>query len=394
MKKITRSFIAVLMAMLMALGLSLSVSAAAADDFSAPADYTLRFNEDGKFKLIIFSDCQDFVLADARMLKFMEAAVEAEQPDLAVFLGDNLVQPVAFLHEQAARTLMAPLAKRGIPFAYVFGNHDAERISKELIHKSFLKSGATCLTYDAAPDITGFGNCNLPILASGSDEIAFNLWMIDSNMYDEVNGGYDYVHEDQIAWYQQTSQALEAQAGHKVNSLMFQHIILPEIFDCMVPATQEDENAVQYNGQFYLRQLLDENNISTEHFGEKPAPSKTNSGFFSAIVERGDVLGIATGHDHINSFIARKDGIDLIQVSGMSFSSYGDEAIRGYRTITLDESDTTSYETEVHTYKEYYPDENRMNVAFELVKGYLQELFKIFNTLMKTITNIIKIAKK
>jgi hypothetical protein len=48
---------------------------------------------------------------------------------------------------------------------------------------------------------------------------------------DDGGGEYDWVRKDQIDWYAAASQALEAQAGAKVPSLAFQHIIVPEIYD-------------------------------------------------------------------------------------------------------------------------------------------------------------------
>ena len=80
----------------------------------------------------------------------------------------------------------------------------------------------------------GSGTHNLPIYASKGNDIKFNLWLFDSNDYDRENGGYDYVHQDQIDWYVKTSEELEKKAGHPVPSIAFQHIIVPEVAEHLV----------------------------------------------------------------------------------------------------------------------------------------------------------------
>lgn len=352
----------------------------------------LIFDEEGKFRIAVFADCQDDVFPDARMLKMIEYCIETEKPDFVVLDGDNICQPVYALHNQAATTLLESLAKAGVPFGFVFGNHDAETLSKDLIMQSFHNCGATCLTYNSDDSITGLGNSNLPVMSSdGSGEIAFNLFLIDSNMYDEVNGGYDYVHEDQIEWYRNTSLALEEAAGEKVYSLVFQHIIVPEIFDLMVEV-EESEKQYTYNGKHYKYEFIDGVTKSCENFGEHPCPPNTNHGQVDAMLERGDVLGIVTGHDHTNSFVVNYNGIDFIQTPGITFQSYGAKEARGYRIIDIDEADTSTYTTYVVKYADVF-DDGEKAITLEIIQVTIREFFKLFTTLFKTIGNIIGIAR-
>ena len=65
------------------------------------------------------------------------------------------------------------------------------------------------------------------------------------------------------------------------------------------------------------------------------------------------MLGIATGHDHKNSFVIPYRGLDIVQTPTASFGSYGDDN-RGARVITLDESDLSDYETDVIFFRDYY----------------------------------------
>lgn len=301
----------------------------------------LQFNSDGKFKILIFADCQDDASPKSEMISFMNDMLDYTKPDLVVFTGDNVYVSTKSSFDKGAKAIIDPLISRGIPYAYTFGNHDDQLgVSKEYQHSVYMSLG-TCLTYDANPSMTGFGTCNLPIKSSDGTDTAFNLWMIDSNTYDGSN--YDNVHQDQLDWITSTNAALTASVGHPVNSLAFQHIIVPEAYDLLV---ENPNGSKTYNGKKYEQTL---NEKAKGYLGEFPCPPAVNSGELDTLAQMGGVLGIVTGHDHSNSFIGTVKGVDLIQTAGMSFQSYGDSNVRGCRLITLDESDTTKYESRTFT---------------------------------------------
>lgn len=309
---------------------------------SAEFDGKLRFGSDGKFKILVFADCQDDDSPYQKMIDLINDALDNEKPDMVVFTGDNVVVSSDNKFRTGAQKIIQPLIDRGIPYAYTFGNHDDEYgVSKEYMHSVYSSLGY-CLTYDAKPSLNGFGNCNIPVYSSKGDEIAFNLWIIDSLTY--ADGGYDHVREDQIQWYKETSIALEQQAGHKVNSIMFQHIALPEIYNLL---TESSTGTKTYLGKKYSQNL---NSNATGYLGEFPCPPAVNGGQFDALVERGDVLGVVTGHDHSNSFHGKYKGIGFLQMPGITFESYGDSKCRGYGVIEIDERDTSTYSTHTVTY--------------------------------------------
>ena len=67
-----------------------------------------------------------------------------------------------------------------------------------------------------------------------------------------------------------------------------------------------------------------------------------NSGIYAAVLERGDVLGLYCGHDHINSYSGNYYGIELGYSPGTGFNPYGlpgaeKNRMRGARVFTLDE---------------------------------------------------------
>ncbi len=388
--------------------IALAVCCLPAGVFAADETPTLSFDSSGEFKIIVFADCQDDMVPRKAMIMEMERALDEFKPDLVVFTGDNQQGLITkTLVYSAIKNLLKPVISRGIPFAFTFGNHDAEEVDRETQLKIY-QSFDGCLTYDDAPDMTGCGTCNLPIYASdGSGNVKFNLWMIDSNMYDDERGGYDYVHQDQLDWYVAKSNALAAaNGGQKVPSIAFQHIPVQEIYNMLEPG---DTEKYGYNVSLALNEQL-----ATGHLGEWPCPPSYNSGQLSTMSNQGDVLAIVTGHDHINSFVGTYGGIDFLQTQGIGFQTYGDEQ-RGCRLITLNEANPWDYETQTYDFAHFFgTDEYAQYVylyygsevpnIFPFLNGFLDKrmqsdkaadtlakiksLFETYNTVKETIESI------
>ena len=175
---------------------------------SGAEDDVLRFRKNGTFKILVLADVQDVYPIEEGMISFINEALDYAKPDLVVFDGDNIVTEDVRAYEQ----LLTPLAERDVPFTFVFGNHDVERenFTAEQQLAEYQKYDG-CLAYDADPALHGCANHNLLIYSSKGNDIAFNLWMFDSNDYlDGIKGtGYDYVHKDQLDWYKRKSDKLK-----------------------------------------------------------------------------------------------------------------------------------------------------------------------------------------
>ncbi len=310
----------------------------------------LRFNADGKFKIVIFSDTQDRYVVHPRLTQIMTQALRRENPDLVVFTGDQTEQNIQDPEVDFRRSLeqiLAPVVEADVPYAFVYGNHDdqsavsGQRTDKEAMLRVYQSIG-DCRTTDPAPSIFGTGTCNIPIYSSDGNDMAFNLWMVDSNTYQNpanASGGYDNPHADQLAWMQAKQAEITAAEGHVVPSFVFQHIPMPEIYNLL----KEDSNGGKtYNGKKYALQAAE--GVSGR-VGEWPCPcyDYLNTGEFNALKQMGGVLNVFTGHDHLNDFYGTYDGITMTAVPGMTYLNYGDEAVRGYGVIELDENDLENY---------------------------------------------------
>ncbi|MBR6510143.1 MAG: metallophosphoesterase [Clostridia bacterium] len=314
---------------------------------TASAEQTPLKFKDGKFKVVIFSDVQDQYPVHQRVLNIMKQAIERENPDLVVFLGDmteiNTKDPEVD-YRKTVTQILGPVVEAGIPYSIVFGNHDpqsgAEGVpvaDKEALLRVWQSIG-DCRTIDADPDLWGTGTCKIPIYASNSNDLAFNLWMVDSGSYqdpEDTSSGYDNPHADQLAW-------MEANNDAGVNSLVFQHIPMPETWNLYV----EDENGKgSYGNKKYAMQLKDGVVGSTGEFPHS-IYADDNTGEYATLKRMGNVLGVFSGHDHLNDFSGKfeEDGVEITAVPGMTYFNYGDEAIRGYGVIELDENDLSDYD--------------------------------------------------
>lgn len=298
-----------------------------------------------KFKIMQIADTQEGKKVSPDTLALINAAIEKELPDLVVYSGDQIWNPAAFKGNRSTVRdvlfkLTEPAHSRGIPFTVCFGNHDRQvGLSNEEqleIYRSFPH-----FVGDSAKGIDGCANHVIEIASGG--EIRFLLYCIDSNT--SLRVGYDNVHENQIEWYRNTRDEYEKKCGRLIPSIVIQHIPVPEVFELLSEVRRGTKGAVQgfrnHAGKWYA---LNKDRVNANGFmRESPADPMENSGEFDAMAEKGDVVGIYFGHDHINSFNGKVRGIDVGYTQGAGFHIYGPGLDRGVRMINL--SDDGTFET-------------------------------------------------
>ncbi|MDD6728061.1 MAG: metallophosphoesterase [Eubacteriales bacterium] len=323
----------------------------------------MRFNSDGKFKIMQITDMQEIPAVSADTINLLEAAVEAEKPDLVVYTGDQIKgYGVTYkgkgkeLEQSVAKTistLLEPVTKRNIPFAVTFGNHDRQvGISNADQFNDIYKALPNCIGQQAE-GIDGGGTYNIPIKASdGSDRDVFNLYLFDSGT-DAKGGGYEAFDKNIIEWYKKTRDELKEKNGNFVPSIVFQHIPLPEYYNVLKQVKKNEKGAIQafrtHKNEFYK---LGDTCRKGDMLEEPPSIPDINNGEFDAISEKGDVLAVFVGHDHKNSFVGRYKNVDLGFTQSSGFNVYGNRTKRGVRCFVLDESKPNSYETYTRTYEE------------------------------------------
>ena len=309
-------------------------------------DATLRFRSDGSFRIVQFTDTQDDQDIDPRTVRLMEAVLEDQAPDLVVFSGDNVRSGPQTPEDvrTAIRHIALSVDSRGIPWVITFGNHDEDHTSatgmdKEALLEEYM-SYAHNINRVGPAGVTGTGNMQTTVLSSTGDEAVFSLWFLDSGMYspdsvggqatsDDELGGWDVIRHNQVAWYYETSLALEEEHGAPIPGLAFFHIPLPE---------------------FHLMWECRENHGVVGELNEPVSSGPFNSGLFAAMQERGDVKGVFVGHDHINDFEGDYFGIRLGYAANTGFGTYGldgdeENRMRGARVFVLTERDPANFES-------------------------------------------------
>ena len=278
----------------------------------------LKFNKDGKFKIVQFTDVH-WIAGDPRTDvagEMMNRILDEEKPDLVIYTGDIIYGGVA---EDGLRKALEPVISRGIPFAATFGNHDDEhKLSRKEVFE-FIKTMPGNLT-STTEGIKGVTNFILPVKSSTGNNDAATLYVFDSNSYSTIKGvkGYGWIGHDQVQWYLENSRRIKtANGGDTLTALAFFHIPLPEYFEAVKEGT-----VFMYGNRM-----------------EKVCCPEINTGLFAAMLEQGDVIGTFAGHDHINDYAVKWKGIMLCygRYTGGSTVYHGIPGGNGARIIELTE---------------------------------------------------------
>ncbi len=297
---------------------------------SQSARNSLFFNENGKFKIVQFTDIhmKEYKETSDSVIRIIETVLNREEPDLVVFTGDIVTSENV---EKAWITVVQPIINRKIPWAAVFGNHDQEHgYSNKRIMDYLITLPFNCSQL-GPKDISGAGNYVLEIKAAKRKQTKAILYCLNSNAYTEDRenpeiGKYDWIKFDQINWYRETSEKYTQRNGNiPFPALAFFHIPLPE-----------------YKIVQQMKSTIGDNE-------ENVASPVINSGMYNAMLEMKDVMGVFVGHDHNNNYIGCLNGICLAYGCKTGLESYGSQE-KGARVIELYE-DGRKFDTWIHTLK-------------------------------------------
>lgn len=295
----------------------------------------LRVNEDGSFRVLVFSDVHFYSAAElsaSDTLKYINDIVDKENPNLVLFSGDiwwglNTEKMV----RDYVKVLVKHIEEKKIPWAHVYGNHDDEinygghytsipQSEQQKICEEF----EYCVSKWGDHAIAGVGNYVLPVLSYDGTKIAYNIWALDSGSYAHTTNGagdvndsftyggktytnsffgrYEGLHENQVEWYVRTSELLEEyNGGETIPAMLYQHMPLQETYTAWKFSLQFSSNP-KFAG---IVGPIKGNK------GENVSAPAYNAGLFDKMVERGDVKLVTYGHDHLNDFTVEYRGINL-----------------------------------------------------------------------------------
>ena len=275
----------------------------------------LRFNQNGEFKIVQFTDMHMQKAVFETVCALVKEIVELEKPELVVITGDVAVEdPV----DDLLLRLATVFADNQVHWVSVFGNHDDEfGVSRKNL-TGIYRSLAFNLN-SSTPGIKGETNFIIPVAGKQNKHQAL-LYFFDSNAYNplknSVKSTYGWIESSQINWYRKQSASYTGKNnGIPVPSLSFFHIPFPEY-----KTLWEQDSAIC---------------IGSKH--EAVSCPSINSGMCASMLESGDIMGVFAGHDHENDYIGKYNHIALAygRFSGTN-NTYGD-LTPGARVIVLKE---------------------------------------------------------
>lgn len=253
----------------------------------------LSFRANGKFKIVQFTD----VHWDPQKTETQEASetmchiLDEEKPDLIIYTGDIITgSPIS----EAIDSVFMIAERRHIPFAYTFGNHDDESdMTRQEIFEALKKFEYNITT--TTKGISGITNYIIELKGHESSNNEALIYIIDSHAYSSLQDrgitGYDWIKQDQVAWYlKESKQYTELNKGKPLPALAFFHIPIREY------------NIVANDESYKL----------SGHRLEKPCVPIINTGLGAAMLISGDVMATSVGHDHVNDYVSDYYGLKLI----------------------------------------------------------------------------------
>ena len=357
-------------------------SAVKVEDQLLPArdsDGVAYFTTDEEFKVMQLTDVHIgggflSVDEDKKAINAVAAMITEEKPDLVIVTGDiSFAVPYisGTINNAIAHRLFIRLMERlEIPWTVNFGNHDSEAYNyynRATVSEMYANESLKYCLFTPDGDLSGEGNHVINVKNSAG-LITESFYMIDTHSYTDkdplgILWDYDYVKEDQIAWYASKIEAHKA-ANAAVyatlsdeqkaayadllapKSLMFMHIPLTEVkaaYDEYVGNNRKDTENVQYKEGF------------DGETDEVVYCSRTDVELFETVLAKGSTQALFYGHDHLNNFVLEYKGIILSYGYSIDYLAYSGIDEQGYQRgctiITCAPDGTANY-----THENYYQD--------------------------------------
>ncbi|GMF22207.1 unnamed protein product [Phytophthora fragariaefolia] len=276
--------------------------------------------------------------------QFVDELIDLEEPDFIAFSGDNVHVYDPSWQQIAVDMVTKRAEERGIPYAMVFGNHDEEgdfprqKIVEMVSRKNYSH------TVSGPETVDGVGNYMLQVTAptagawGEAGESVLRMYFFDSGAYAStetypyVFTEYDWIKQSQIDYYRQLSETGRADRHSSSDSvlpaLMFFHIPLVEFSYSGDACNGERNELVQSQGM--------------------------NVRFLSALSEMNEVKAAFVGHDHLNEYCCRVDGVQLCYGGGTGFGrSYGASTF-SRRARVIEWTVDSNERHEIRSWKRHY----------------------------------------
>lgn len=279
---------------------------------------SLKFNE-GTFKILHMTDfhVRDGDEKDRRTYALIRELIKSETPDLIVVGGDLIHKKETSFPLTSFEEALTPIVECGIPWAYIFGNHELQSCVETAKYIEILKRMPNSLFKTGPAHIQGNSNYIVRVMASEKAQPAALLYMFDDGTKMTYPfKGKKWIHRNQVTWYVDNSKRFtKGNNCEPIPALAFLHVPLPE-----------------------YKELWDHYTCYGTCGKGKISP-QINSGLFAAMLEMGDVMGVFAAHSHQNDFYGDLHGIRLVHSRITGYGKVQEGYPRGARVIRLYEGE-------------------------------------------------------
>ncbi|PLS24113.1 metallophosphoesterase [Bifidobacterium imperatoris] len=323
----------------------------------------LQFHTSGKFRVLQVADIQDGPKIAKDTIALLEASLDATRPDLVVFSGNQIagfspsfagsfrkrrwsedfisesaLEKTRTMVREATAQFVAPLEARKVPWVVTYGNHDFQcglsNAELDAIYREF--PGCINAADALLPDQTIYtcepGTLALPVRDVENSRNVMGLVILDSGDYAH-GGGFGVPSERALDFLRRVPGLLSGESDVEemvsdscpmVESMVFQHMPLPEYYDVLKPVPANTAYAMQgYRNHANAYYILDEERTQPGGYLGEGISCPDQSDEFAILRDTGGYFAVAAGHDHRNGFVGEREGITLIATPTCGFNTYG-----------------------------------------------------------------------
>ncbi|MCR5636656.1 MAG: InlB B-repeat-containing protein [Clostridiales bacterium] len=331
--RLTKKILAALLSILMIASVC-TVAASASAENTKTTDYSLKFDDDGKFRLLQISDIEGNGKIKASTLSLISRSVEKYKPNLILLTGDNTSSTTGSNGFKDTMTSLAA-AFKGVPFAATFGILDTSStrsITRQSQYNT-LVSDYHAIDYDnnfSTKALPGTGTGCIPIKTSDGKNVAWNLVLFDAGTRDDDGGygkpGYNtekpYNNEEGyrtiVEWFKNMNTSMRSYTadGSFAPTLAFQHTALHEFYNTglLSSCNQTELGAIiaaEGTGYTGYYKVARENKTAVGEYLESATCSGTSTlELYTALAKDGNVKGIFYGNQHKNTLMGETSYVD------------------------------------------------------------------------------------
>lgn len=236
--------------------------------------------------------------------KVIDKTIEVSNPDLIVLCGDIFT----YADKHVVNKVFKHFNDKGIPWTYVFGNHDDQGYYSDNYIQRLLgtkKAYNHCYFVNLEDDdVSGRSNFVINIL-DDAKKPAYQVYLLDSHNYNFDTNDYDHLKQDQIDWYERMVNYTKEKWG-TVYSSMYMHIGFKEFIECW-----EDVKGTEA--------------VLMGNMEEWTGSPDQDLDFYAKVKELGVTKSVSCAHDHANDSVVKYENVYLSYGVHSTNRIYNDE---------------------------------------------------------------------